>query len=119
MPSSSRSIGRDAQKTEHSPSTSSSSFVWSPSSLSATRRRPVVAACALSRPLDPPSAPVTADADPELLEVLEMCDDAELENVWGLLTGEFSFLKRERKLEHPLLFSSHLNSAPFQKKTLL
>ena len=61
----------------------------SPSSPSSAR---AVAPCrALSRPLDPPSAPVTADSDPELLEVLEMCDDAELENVWNLLTGAFFF----------------------------
>ena len=70
------------------PSTSStptsSSVVRSPSSTRVVAAPPR----ALSRPLDPPSAPVTADSDPELLEVLEMCDDAELENVWGLLTGK-------------------------------
>jgi len=66
----------------------------SPSSLSPSSTRLLVVPRALSRPLDPPSAPATADSDPELLEVLEMCDDAELENVWGLLTGE-----REREGE--------------------
>lgn len=83
---------------------SSSAFVWSPPlSLSTTpeRRRPsVVTTSALSRPLDPPSAPATADADPELLEVLEMCDDAELENVWGLLTGDFFFFFYRKKLKN-------------------
>ena len=85
--------------TSTSTSTSkASSSVRPPSLSSSPAARAVAPPRALSRPFDPPSAPVTADSDPELLEVLEMCDDAELESVWGLLTGASPFFEEEKNV---------------------